>query len=220
MSNGAGGGRGGGKRRRRGGRGGRSRGDRDGRIRTFLAFEIPESVRNMLAGEVDRLRRNLPPARWIRPENLHLTVKFLGQVERPRLKRLNLGLAERLEELSPVEFQLGGAGFFPSASQARVAWVGGRARGIEAVVEEVESIAAMQGFAPERSEWRLHLTVARLDRPWPRYAAEEFVSWGEDLSLPRFKGTRLVCFESRLQRGGSVYTALQRIPLGGTGNEG
>lgn len=213
-----------GERRRGGGRGrrhgrGGGRGERGAGIRAFLAFEIPESVRNMLAGEVDRLRRSLPPARWIRPENLHLTVKFLGQVERPRLKKLTLGLAERLEELPPVEFQLGGAGFFPSASQARVAWVGGRARGMEAVVEEVESIAAMQGFARERSEWRLHLTIARLDRPWPRFAADDFVSWGEDLTLPRFAGAQLVCFESRLQRGGSVYTPLVRIPLGGTGHE-
>lgn len=211
------------ERRRRGGQGrrrgrGGGRGEKADRIRAFLAFEIPESVRNVLAGEVDRLRRSLPPARWIGPENLHLTVKFLGQVERPRLDKLNLGLVERLEELSPVEFQLGGAGFFPSPSQARVVWVGGRAKGIEAVVQEVESVAAMQGFRQERDEWRIHLTIARLDRPWPRYAAEELISWGEDLSLPRFTGAQLVCFESRLLRTGSVYTPLKRIPLGGREN--
>ncbi len=184
-------------------------------MRAFLAFPIPDSVRNMLAGEMDRLRRNLPPARWVRPENLHVTVKFLGQVDRTRLEKLNQGLAERLEELPPVEIGFGGAGFFPSASQARVVWIGGRAAGIREVVEEVESIAAMQDFRRENDEWRLHLTIARLERPWPRFATEELLSWGEDLALPRFVCHELVCFSSRLQAGGSVYTPVQKIALGG-----
>ncbi len=198
-----------------GGRRGQGRGGERGGVRAFLAFEIPDTVRNVLIGEIDRIRRNLPPARWVRPENLHLTVKFLGNVGRDRLDRLNRGLAERLEELEPVEFRLEGAGFFPSASQARVAWVGGRARGIEDVVAEVESLAAMQGFPRERGEWRLHLTVARLDTAWPRYAAEELLAWGEDLALPRCECRELVCFQSRLKSGGPVYTPLKRIRLGG-----
>ena len=212
-----GGGAGGRRGGRRGGGQGRGRGRRGegrGGIRAFLAFEIPEAVRHALVGEIDRLRRALPPARWIRPENLHVTVKFLGNVEPARLKRLNQGLAERLEELEPVAFRLGGAGFFPSASQARVAWVGGRADGVEDVVAEVEAVAAMLGFPRERNEWRLHLTVARLDSAWPRYAAEELLAWGEDLALPRFECRELVCFRSRLQSGGPVYTPLERIRLG------
>jgi len=205
-----------GRGRGRGGRNRRRDGGRDG-IRAFLAFGIPDTVRHTLVGEIDRLRRNLPPARWIRPENLHLTVKFLGNVEPDRLRTLNRGLAERLEELEPVAFRLGGAGFFPSASQARVAWVGGRAEGVEDVVAEIEAVAAMVGFPRERGEWRLHLTVARLDSPWPRYAAEEFLAWGDDLSLARFECRELVCFRSRLQSGGPVYTPLERIRLGGRG---
>ncbi len=203
---GRGGDRGAGARRsRRGGRG----------VRAFLAFDLPQDVKHVLIGEMDRLRRRLPPARWVRPEGLHVTVKFLGEVPVPRLERLERGLAERLGELAPVEIRLAGAGFFPSPSQARVAWVGGEAPGARAVVEEVESIAGMLGFPRERRAWHLHVTLARLDTPWPRYAAEELLAWGEDLALPGFLCRELVCFESHLRPGGAVYTPRRRVPLGG-----
>ncbi len=186
--------------------------DRD-LVRAFLAFEVPENLKAELAEQQGRLRRELPRARWTRPQGQHLTLKFLGEVAPTVLAKLTADLAPRLQGLGPVAVRLHGTGFFPSPQRPRVSWVGGSAEGAEPVVAAVEDAAASVGFARERRSWSLHLTQARLDAPWPRSAVTRFLEWGDGLNLGPFTCRELVLFQSRLQPGGAVYTALERLPL-------
>jgi 2'-5' RNA ligase len=149
----------------------------------------------------------------VRPEGQHLTLKFLGEVARERLGGLVRDLAPELQLLPRVEVQLAGAGFFPSATRPRVAWIGGRADGATAVAELIEATAERHGFARERRRWALHLTQARLRRPWPSDAVERYLEWGSRLDLEAFTATEVVLFSSDLQPTGAVYTALERMPL-------
>jgi 2'-5' RNA ligase len=77
----------------------------------------------------------------------------------------------------------------------------------------LENAAAAVGFDPERRPWSLHLTQARLDRPWPRRAVETFLDWGRRLDIEPFVCRNVVLFRSDLRPGGAVYTALERYPL-------
>ncbi len=192
-------------------------------VRAFLAFEIPPGIRERLNAEMRRLRRELPPARWVRPEGVHLTVKFLGESESERLDALVESLTPALEGLHPVTFALNGTGFFPSARRPRVAWIGGTATGAEPVIASVERSAARAGWAAEQRRWSLHLTLARLRSPWSRTATSRFLEWGEHLELDPFRCSELVLFSSVLRPSGAVYSRLAAVPLGGsqtTGGQG
>ena len=183
------------------------------RVRAFFALEIPPALKEELKAEQERLRAGLPRARWVRIEGLHLTVKFLGEVARATLDELSSELAPQLSPLEPVDVHLAGAGFFPSLRRPRVAWIGGSADRVGPVVEAVEEVAARHGLERERRPWSLHLTLARLRRPWPPPAVDAFIQWGRDVRLEPFTCSEVVLFESVLQPTGAVYTALARMPL-------
>ncbi len=181
--------------------------------RAFLALEVRPAVKERLAAAQENLRRELPRARWTRPDGWHLTLKFLGEVAAPVLDGLAAELAPRLLGLGEVNVRLGGTGFFPSQARPRVAWVGGTADGAESVVAEVERAAEAAGFPRERRPWSIHVTQARLKARWPLAAVDRFLEWGEDLDLEPFECREVVLFKSDLQPGGAVYTALERLPL-------
>jgi 2'-5' RNA ligase len=94
-----------------------------------------------------------------------------------------------------------------------VAWIGGTAEGVGPAVDAVERTAVRHGFPAERRRWSLHLTQARLDRPWPNESVEHFMQWADGLRLPAFSCHEAVLFSSRLQAGGAVYTPLERMSL-------
>ena len=184
-----------------------------GLVRTFVALEIPEEIRLQLKEIQTIWRFQLPRARWTRPEGWHLTLKFLGEVERHVPGKLAEELAPRIRGLGPVTVQLAGTGFYPTAVRPRVAWVGGTAGGVDEVVAAVEESAERCGFARERRAWTVHVTQARLKDRWPRSAVESFLDEGERLALEPFDCNEVVFFKSDLQPGGAVYTALERLPL-------
>lgn len=185
----------------------------DGRARAFVAFEIPAARRARLEAVVRELRGELPPSRWTRPDGWHLTLKFLGEVERSTLAGLAGALRQRLEGHPAPSARLGGSGFFPSPGNPRVAWVGGSVVGEGPVIEALEEAAEAVGFAREQRPWAVHLTVARLKGRWPRSAVERFLAWGSALEFEPFACAEVVLFESALAPGGAVYTALERMPL-------
>ena len=182
-------------------------------IRAFVALEMPDGVREKIRQEQNALKTELPRVRWTRPEGQHLTLKFLGETTTDKLARLKAEIAGRVAGLPAVSISLAGAGFFPSARRPRVAWIGGEARGGLEIAAAVESAAVTSGFPPERREWSLHLTQARLDRGWPRSAVEKFLDWGRGLDFEVFTCREVVLIESELRPGGAVYTALERFPL-------
>jgi 2'-5' RNA ligase len=182
-------------------------------VRAFFAFEIPETVTAKLETARDRVRATLPPARWTRPRGWHLSVKFLGETERGVLERLTAELGPQLRDHAAVTVELSGGGFFPAPVKPRVAWIGGTTAGGESVVGQVEAAAVRAGFAAEKRPWSPHVTMARLKSRWPRGAVESYLEWAAELRFATFVCREVVLFESRLQTGGAVYTALERIPL-------
>lgn len=182
-------------------------------VRAFLALEIPDAIKAEVDASREPLKAELPRARWVRVDNQHLTLKFLGETPQPVLSALAAELGPRLAGVGGVEVRLAGSGFFPSSARPRVAWLGGTADGIVPVVEAIEGTAERHGFEPERRAWSLHVTQARLDRPWPRQAVERFLAWGDQLQPKPFVCPDVVLLSSRLGPGGSVYTPLARMPL-------
>lgn len=185
----------------------------DDTIRAFVAVELPVAVRDAIGEATGLLRHRLPRARWVRPETLHLTVKFLGEVAAGRLARFT-DEAERAvggHGVAPVRLE--GAGFFPTARRPRVAWMGGSAPHLEGVAAAVDDLAVRCGVERDRRRWSPHLTLARLRDPWSAADVELFVRAVGDLGAFEFECRELVAYSSRLEPGGAVHVPLRRLAL-------
>lgn len=192
-----------------------------GRVRLFVALEVPPPVAGAVEERLASLEGRLPSARWVRPSAYHLTLAFLGETEARELPRLQEHLAPAFAGVRPFTVQLRDGGTFPPRRPARVAWAG------VAVVDRDPAVIThlverVHGALEKAIDWQrdrrpfsLHLTVARPRAPWKRPAVETFRrhlrgSWGEP-----FEVQEGVLVESRLQPGGARYRPVQRYPLGG-----
>jgi 2'-5' RNA ligase len=180
-------------------------------IRSFVAVSISEVVRRQIAEVLDNLKRESGAhVRWVRPELMHLTLVFLGEVPQHFLDRVGLQLVHVAARHRVFEVQLKGLGAFPGPSRARVVWVGtdkGRTE-VCALQRDVETALSSVGYRPERRSFSPHLTIGRLRAPGDvsRVAATQFES-------EPFTIDRIVLFRSVLGTGGPTYTRLSEFPL-------
>ncbi len=184
-------------------------------MRCFLAVEIPQAQKATVVAGLAKLKAKLPAARWVRPEGLHITLKFLGEQQESQVALFLQALAEHVASVPPeVKVSLHGGGFFPNAARARVAWLGGAAPGLETWAEASEEAAGVIGVARESRPFSLHVTLARLQRPWPEGACQRFLQEVGSWQLAPFLAREVVLFESTLSPGGAVYTQRARLPVG------
>ena len=130
-------------------------------MRLFVALEIPRQTRDALAGLIAQLAPTCRGARWSRPEGMHLTLKFIGEV--PSEKAANIRAELRaVDRFFPLEIAFRGAGFFPNARHPRVFWAGVEAgAALAALASGIERRLEPLGIAREAREFRPHLTLAR-----------------------------------------------------------
>lgn len=189
-------------------------------IRSFFAIDLPaplrEEVRRLQAG----LRQTGADVRWTRPEGVHLTLKFLGNVAEETLEPLAAAAAEPAARSPVLTLGLAGTGVFPNRSRARVVWVGlkGDVAALGQLQKEIEAVASRFGFAPEKRPFRPHLTLGRVRSNRKRAELLAALERTEPQTL-EFTAREVVLFKSDLKPTGAVYTALRRLPLGGTNME-
>jgi 2'-5' RNA ligase len=191
-------------------------------LRAFVAIEIPESLRERCAAIGRRIARDTGGVSWVRPANLHLTLKFLGGARPAQLERLAESLAHKAAKTEPFEVELAGLGCFPSARRARVIWIGVAEGGepLRALADKVEGAAAKAGFDREARPFSGHLTLGRVRMKSDgtgRGDLSDLIAREDPGVLGRFGVTEVVLMHSRLHPGGSVYIPIHRIALGRAG---
>lgn len=187
-------------------------------LRVFCAVELPASVRERAAAHIADLRSRVPDVRggWERPEKLHVTLKFLGEIEPARSAEL-LSAAERAaRSVQPFELCLEGAGVFPPRGLPRVLWLGiaDTSGALARLQQRLESECAAAGFQREDRPFHPHVTIARLRRP---EGARRLGALHREKGFApaAFSVNSLVVLRSELGPGGSRYTELARHPLTG-----
>lgn len=185
-------------------------------LRLFVALDLPAWHRSALARRLAEVNASLPPARWVREENLHLTLAFLGNTDPDRVPDLAAALFPAFAAVPRFEAGLGGAGTFPPQRPARVAWVGLRAGPELAALQRnvARSAADALGVEPAGRPFHAHVTVARPRRSWNRRACATFARVDEGLPDEPFTVEEGVLYRSELGPGGSRYSVVQRFPLG------
>jgi 2'-5' RNA ligase len=194
-------------------------GGRTRKMRAFIAIEVPSTVREAVADAIGDVRESLPPARWVDPRKLHLTLRFLGDIEESAIERLVLALEPTFGRHQAFELQIGDAGTFPPGRPARVAWLGlVDAEPLAPLARDVRDLTS--AFIQERRKDREahfspHLTVARCRRPWPESAVHR---WREAVSGPvgePFAVRRGSLVRSRLSSTGASYDRIRDFQLAG-----
>ena len=184
-------------------------------LRTFVALDVGPEARAGLAGWMAELGPRLPGFKWVEPENLHLTLRFLGETPAERLPALREALAAAAAEVAPFELVVRGAGAFPDAGAPRVLWAGVEATAaLAALQRRVEEAVRGLGWEPEGTPFRPHVTLARARHPRPRADATAALAAAGTRVWGRMAVREVVLQRSTLTPAGPVYDPLGRFPLG------
>jgi 2'-5' RNA ligase len=182
-------------------------------VRVFVALDVPEEVRGALGYVISRLRETGSGARWIRPEGMHITLKFIGETPEATIPPIRGALAG-LRSPSPVEMSFRGLGFFPDARRPRVFWAGIESSpNLGEIAASVERALEPLGFPREARPFHPHLTLARLQ---PGVATDRLREAVKRLGAAEFGAARAAEFylyQSVLKPSGAEYTRLASFPF-------
>jgi 2'-5' RNA ligase len=185
-------------------------------VRTFIAIELPQEVREYLESRQTDLASAGGDVKWVRPDDIHLTLAFLGNVPVEEIAAVAAAVRGAAAGMEPIRLRAGGAGCFPPRGRPRVVWIG--------IEEPTGALARLQGavaraterFAekPERREYKAHLTVGRVRGGRGAEELSEAVAALADAEGPEFEAAEVVIFESVLAREGPTYMPLASVPFG------
>ena len=183
-------------------------------LRTFIAIQLPPEVRARVAQHVACLRQELPDVRasWIREDNLHLTLKFLGDVPVADISRVSDAVASATKSAPSFELTFSDCGTFPPHGRPSVLWIGAQASGLQALHAAIEEELAQAGFPRESRPFRPHLTIARLRQS---QGARQLADLHKIMGFAPidFDVSEVVVFKSELLTQGSKHTAISRHGL-------
>jgi 2'-5' RNA ligase len=180
-------------------------------MRTFIAIELPEPIKAALGALSQRLRAGGAQAAWVRPENIHLTLRFLGDVDDARLATLSGMLRTAYKDVAPFPVNVCGTGVFPNARRPSVIWVGMSPveGGLGEVQAAAETAACAIGLPPEERGFQPHLTLARIRDSRKAQGLMELLRGEEDFAAGAFDVAGVTLFSSQLAPGGSIYRQLE-----------
>jgi 2'-5' RNA ligase len=190
----------------------------DEKIRTFLAIDLPGDIREKIGDIQAGLKGALEGVRWTRPEGIHLTLKFFGDIDKSMIGSISNIVEKRTKGFGPLSLAMGRMGAFPNPGRARVLWIG--------LEGEIEKLASLQcgmeddletlGFPKETRSFKPHLTLgrARSSRGMITGLREAMERIGHENRNP-FPAEGITLFKSDLLPGGAVYTKLAYFSFGG-----
>jgi len=178
-------------------------------VRLFVAIEIPGEIRNTLAEFLKELRAVAPQAKWVRPENMHVTLKFLGETGPAKVGPI-VKVLDGVRNGQPVTLEFRGLGYFPNEKRPRVFWAGMEASAnLKTLAGEADQGLHRLGFALEDRAFTPHLTLARFDPPGlpAKLGPTAAANWSR--SFGSFTVREFHLIESKLKPAGAEYTTVQ-----------
>jgi 2'-5' RNA ligase len=187
-------------------------------VRLFVALEIPAAVRDNLTAQVAELRELSAKVadkrpRWVRPENLHVTLKFIGEVAPTKLAGIRDALSA-IRSDAPVEIKFRGLGFFPNEQHPRVLWAGlAASTNLPSLAGDIDGALETQGIARERRAFTPHLTLARIEPPGLNEKLRAAIQKNGAREFGSFQTREFYLIESKLKPSGAEYTTLASYPF-------
>ena len=183
-------------------------------IRSFIAIELPTTVKQELTTLEDLLKKRCPQVvRWVDPQNIHVTLKFLGDVDSDRVDEINMAIDEATQGMSPFHLELKDLGVFPNLNKVNIIWVDtkGDLDKLTYLQKQIESNMEQLGFAREDRDFTPHLTIGRV-RDY--VSPDDRKKIGQVLSQTAFASAQVITvnsvnlMKSQLTNTGAIYTRL------------
>ena len=186
-------------------------------LRTFIAINVPPAVLDTIARIQNRFKSLGFHASWVKPGNIHLTLKFLGDTDPDRIPGIQITLTETLASLARFQLSLDSAGVFPDTNNPRVLWLGLKDRegALETLQTEIEKALEQIGFPREQRPFSPHVTLARIKSPQGKKELKsELDAVNQEGITPHpFDVGEIQLYESQLTPKGSIYTVLANFKL-------
>lgn len=173
-------------------------------MRLFTGIELPESTRNSIS-EITKKIKSSARIKWVEKENLHITLKFFGEVANH--KELIAALNKASDDFKPFDISLEGVGAFPSPERVRVIWVGIKSgyNKIQRIFERIEEETEKIGFEKEKREFTPHITIGRVKKG-------KFKLPDITYNYPPFKVKNVILYKSTLTPEGPIYEVIEKFP--------
>ncbi len=186
------------------------------KIRIFIAVRVPETVRQKIAEFQSRLKSCGGDIRWVRPESIHVTLKFLGDMAAEQIEPIAESIQKDVTSVRPFDISVEGTGVFPNVRRPRILWVGVEkgSEELKGLAEKVDRACTTFHFQKEKRDYSAHLTIGRVRSP------KRIGPLIETLQTIEFEGgsycvEEVTVMKSDLLQTGAVYTALHQIQLQG-----
>ena len=187
-------------------------------IRSFIAIELPNELRLKLDQLEAQLKSGKQPwVKWVNPDSIHLTLKFLGNIASDRTGEITKAMEEAAQGIPPFHLEVKDLGVFPNLKRVQVAWVGisGEVDKLGEFQQRLESNLACLGFAPESRPFTPHLTLARLRN---QASLDERQRFGQLIAGSRFEAGAIEVdainlMRSQLTREGAIYSRISSVRL-------
>jgi len=187
-------------------------------IRAFLAIDPPAVVLKNIEGMQNRFKKSIQGAiRWVRPEGIHLTLKFFGDIAAKDIDNISEVIGKRTAARSQFPLEIRGLGAFPDTARPRIIWLGiaGQLVSLLSLQKDLEEDLFLIGFPKEERPFRAHLTIGRIKIPKGIIGLAAAVEAAGDLIAGTFTVGEVVLFQSSLTPQGPIYTKLATFPING-----
>ena len=187
-------------------------------IRTFIAFELPPVIISLLQKVQQELILLKLRVRWVHPANIHLTLKFLGDIDPGGIDKIGAAMAEAVIGSSPLKLAGSGIGVFPGIKRPRVIWLGlgGDIQALLALQGRLEEKLAGLGFPNQKRSFKAHLTLGRIKQAVSQALIRQMLNEYATLHSDDATFNQVILYKSDLKPSGAVYTKLKQINFGMT----
>ena len=182
-------------------------------FRAFIAIDLPESVKSFLSDVQETLKSYGFRVKWVRPQNIHLTLKFLGDTATAHTDKISEAMALATRNFPIVPLKAKGIGVFPNARRPRVIWAGlnGQLETLANLQQTLDAHLADLGFARDTRAFKSHLTLGRVKGKIASDRMKAAIDKLKELESESFEASQIILFKSELRPTGAVYTKVHRV---------
>lgn len=182
-------------------------------LRAFIAIDLPDNVRSSLGEAQEVLKLQRFRVKWVRPQNIHLTLKFLGNTDAVDIDKIVAAMALATKDCAVVSLAAKRIGVFPDIRRPRVIWAGlsGQLEILQDIQRTLDGLLADVGFPKETRGFKAHLTLGRVKGKIARNRLKDAIDKLKGFESKSFDVNRIILFESELRPSGAVYTQLQGV---------
>jgi len=185
------------------------------KIRAFIAIELPENVRTAIRNVQERFEAYRFNVRWVKIANIHLTLKFLGNIGREEIVPIETATLKAIADFKPLSLAAKGVGVFPGIKRPRVIWVGvsGQTQLLMQLQKSIDERLATIGFARENRAFKAHLTIGRVKSRIDPGQLAAAIGETTGFEPEPLAADSVILYQSELQPAGPIYTQLKCIKL-------